>query len=91
MTQPDPSGSVPRNSRKDEPEMTDLSVSAEMAPIPPPDGQGGDDAVAPEAVDAGNRAAEARAGCAEPRTPKRRSQRQGESWLETVKTIIYAL
>ena len=31
MTQPDLSGSVPRDSTKDEPEMADLSVSADAA------------------------------------------------------------
>jgi signal peptidase I len=67
LTQPDPSGSVPRDSRKDEPEMSETSAAEPQAPIDAPETP----PVKP--VEAAKPAA------------------QGESWFETVKTIVYAL
>jgi len=84
LTQPDPSGSVPRDSRKDEPEMADLSVSADAATDPAK-------ADASEVAAASEQPAKPAPAASKPGKPEAAKKAEGESWLETVKTIVYAL
>jgi signal peptidase I len=95
LTQPDPSGSVPRDSRKDEPEMADTSVSAEVAADPAlrtvkAEGEAAEPNVPVAAMEQPVPATPPAASA--PQAPEAaKPAAQGESWFETVKTIVYAL
>ena len=92
MTQPDPSGSVPRDSTKDEPEMADLSVSADAAADSAARGAKADaDKAVPAASIVPEQPAKPAPVASKPKTPEAAKKAEGESWLETVKTIVYAL